>query len=165
MKPLLHLINAGEADGARLGGRERELASSLPATAALAASGRIEAEIQDIADPADKAVFRAEYGLGEPTRERFFAAAVRLLGLILFYTIGKDEVRAWPLPRGSSALTAAGAIHSDIEHGFIRAEVVAGEDLFRLGSWQQAKDKGAFRLEGKEYIVRDGDVVFFRFAT
>lgn len=164
LKPLLHLVNAGEEQGARLGEVETGLLSPLPATAVLAAAGRIEAELLEMADPSDRSAFRSEYGLGEPVAGRFYAAATALLDLILFYTIGKDEVRAWPLRRGSHAAAAAGAIHSDIERGFIRAEVVAAEDLFRHGSFAAAKDKGAFRLEGKDYVVRDGDVVYFRFA-
>ncbi len=163
-KPILHLLNADESDIPRLAEAEKTLAAAVPGAAVLAACGRIEREIQEIGDPAEKAVFLAEYGLTETTPARFYRAAVGLMNLVFFYTIGKDEVRAWPLRRHSPALRAAGAIHTDIEKGFIRAEVVAGEDLFRHGSWQAAKDKGALRLEGRDYIVQDGDVVFFRFA-
>jgi GTP-binding protein YchF len=163
-KPILHLLNADESDIPRLADVEKALAAAVPGAAVLAACGRIEGEIQEIDDPAEKAVFLAEYGLTEPTSFRFFRSAVGLMNLVFFYTVGKDEVRAWPLRRHSSALRAAGAIHTDIEKGFIRAEVVTSDDLFRHGSWQAAKDKGALRLEGRDYIVQDGDVIYFRFA-
>jgi len=163
-KPILHLLNFDESDIPRLAEIEKELGAAIPGTTVLAACGRIEREIQEIGDPAEKAAFLAEYGLLEPTPARFFRAAVGLMDLVFFYTIGKDEVRAWPIRRHSSALRAAGAIHTDIEKGFIRAEVVTGDELFRQGSWQAAKDKGALRLEGRDYTVQDGDVIFFRFA-
>jgi len=163
-KPLLHIVNVGEADIPMISAIEKALARRSPQSKVLAACGRIEAEIQDIEDPGDKAVFLSEYGLTETTPTRFFAAAVGLMNIVFFYTIGKDEVRAWPLRRNSTALAAAGTIHSDIEKGFIRAEVVPCDELFRHGSWSQAKDKGSFRLEGKEYVVQDGDAVFFRFS-
>jgi hypothetical protein len=85
--------------------------------------------------------------------------------MISFFTIGKNELRAWAIPQQSEAGQAAGAIHSDIERGFIRAEVIPWERLVELGSWQAAKDRGAIRLEGKDYIVQDGDVIYFRFAS
>jgi ribosome-binding ATPase YchF (GTP1/OBG family) len=163
-KPILHLINLDEADIPRLPDFEKNPAAAAPFSAVLASCARIEREILEIDEPRDKAVFLDEYGLKETTPGRFFAAAVRLMTLVFFYTIGKDEVRAWPLRRNSTALRAAGAVHTDIEKGFIRAEVVAGDELFRCGSWQAAKDKGALRLEGRDYVVHDGDVIFFRFA-
>jgi ribosome-binding ATPase YchF (GTP1/OBG family) len=119
----------------------------------------------DIDSPEDKAAFLAEYGLRDLTPPRFFRVLLDLLDLISFYTIGKDEVRAWPIRRETPALRAAGAIHTDIEHGFVRAEVIGFEELAAEGSWQLAKDKGRIRLEGKDYPVRDGDVIFFRFTT
>ena len=163
-KPILHLLNADETDSPRLSNVERTLAEAAPGAAVLASCGRIEGEILEIDDTAEKAAFLAEYGLAEPTPARFFRAVVGLMNLVFFYTVGKDEVRAWPVRRHSPALRAAGAIHTDIEKGFIRAEVVTSDDLFRHGSWQAAKDKGALRLEGREYVVQDGDVIFFRFA-
>jgi len=163
-KPILHLLNADEADIPRLAEIEKTLGAAPPGSSVLAACGRIESEIQDIEDPGEKAVFLAEYGLGAPTPARFFQAVVGLMNLVFFYTVGKDEVRAWPLRRHSPALRAAGSIHTDIEKGFIRAEVVTSGDLFVHGSWQAAKDKGALRLEGRDYIVQDGDVIYFRFA-
>ena len=90
---------------------------------------------------------------------------MELLEVIFFFTIGKDEVRAWPVKKNSSALKAAGAIHTDIEKGFIRAEVISWQGLVKLGSLQAGKEKGAIRLEGKDYVVQDGDVIYFRFAA
>jgi len=106
----------------------------------------------------------AEYGLDEMSAPRFTGQAAAFLDRIAFFTVGKDEVRAWTVKRGAAALEAAGAIHSDIAKGFIRAEVVPAEELLRLGSLHDAKEAGAIRLEGKEYVVRDGDVIYFRFA-
>ena len=164
-KAILHLVNADEADAGRLGEVEEAAGPPGARAAVLASCGKIEAEIMEIEDPGEKAVFQAEYGLRELTPPRFFAAAMALLDEIFFYTIGKDEVRAWPIRRSSTALRAAGAIHTDIERGFIRAEVIGFDDLAVQGSWHQAKEKGHIRLEGKDYVVRDGDVIFFRFAT
>jgi len=106
----------------------------------------------------------SSYGIKEPSAARFFRHVPRFLDVLTFYTIGKEEVRAWTMRRGSTAVKAAGAIHSDIEKGFIRAEVVPCEEILRLGQLQKAKDAGAIRLEGKDYVVQDGDVIYFRFA-
>jgi len=163
-KPILHMINADEGDVGRLHELEREHAPAGRGAAVLAFCGRIEEEILEVESDEDKRVFLAEYGLSEPTAGRFFPAALVLMETIFFYTVGKDEVRAWPIRIHSSALKAAGAIHTDIEKGFIRAEVIPYDVLLPLGSLNAAKDKGAIRLEGKEYIVRDGDVIYFRFA-
>lgn len=164
-KPILHLINADDADAGRIQAVEDELAPGRKGASVLAFCGRIEREIQEIEDETEKRVFLAEYGLAETTPGRFFPAALDVMETIFFYTIGKDEVRAWPLKRHSPALRAAGAIHTDIEKGFIRAEVVPCDVLLGLGSLHEAKEKGAVRLEGKEYVVQDGDVVYFRFST
>jgi len=163
LKPLLHLVNLDEAD---LGHRD-DPGGLFPVESAgrhiLGFSGRIESEIAEC-EEAERAEFMAGYGLREPSASRFFARAVPFLGRITFFTVGKDEVRAWTVAQGSTAARAAGAIHSDIERGFVRAEVVPSDELLRLGSLQHAKDAGAIRLEGKDYVVRDGDVVYFRFA-
>jgi GTP-binding protein YchF len=164
-KPILHMVNIDENDLDRLPDLEKELSPPEKKAAVLAFCGKIEQEILEIEDPGEKSAFLAEYGLPEPTAFRFFPVFLNLMETIFFYTVGKDEVRAWPVKKNSSALKAAGAIHSDIERGFIRAEVVPWETLFTLGSLQAAKDKGAIRLEGKEYIVQDGDVIYFRFAA
>ncbi len=152
LKPLLHIVNVDEKD----------LAGPADASP-LTFCGSIECEILELAED-EKDAFRAEFGLTEPGAAKFFRALPRFLDVLFFYTVGKDEVRAWPLRRGASAVTAAGAIHSDIEKGFIRAEVIAWDELVRRGSLQKARDAGAIRLEGKDYVVRDGDVVYFRFA-
>ena len=164
-KPILHMINADETDAGRIKAVEDSLAPGRKGTLVLAFCGRIEREIMEIEDESEKQVFLAEYGLTEMTPGRFFPAALDLMETIFFYTIGKDEVRAWPLKRHSHALRAAGAIHTDIEKGFIRAEVVPCDVLLGLGSLHDAKEKGAIRLEGREYVVQDGDVIYFRFSV
>ena len=111
----------------------------------------------------DKLMFLSELGLERSGLDRLIAASYDLLGLISYLTAGKPEVRAWTIRRGTKAPQAAGVIHSDFERGFIRAEVVAYEDLIACGSLAAAKDKGLVRSEGKDYIMRDGDVVLFRF--
>ena len=102
-------------------------------------------------------------GLEEPARNRFIRAAFDLIDLISMLTVGPDECRAWPVARGTPARRAAGKIHSDIERGFIRAEVMASQDLASLGSEAKCREAGKLRLEGKEYVIEDGDVVHFRF--
>jgi ribosome-binding ATPase YchF (GTP1/OBG family) len=129
----------------------------------MAFCGRIETDIARL-EEGEKQAFMAEYGLDDMSASRFTGQAVAFLDRISFFTVGKDEVRAWTVKRGASATEAAGAIHSDIAKGFIRAEVVAAEVLLRFGSLHHAKEAGAIRLEGKDYVVRDGDVIYFRFA-
>jgi ribosome-binding ATPase YchF (GTP1/OBG family) len=111
----------------------------------------------------DAKAFREEYALREPGLDRVIRTSYGLLGLISFLTTGEDECRAWTIRRGTKAQAAAGTIHSDIERGFIRAEVVAYEDLVAAGSIAACRDKGTLRLEGKDYEVKDGDVINFRF--
>ena len=152
LKPLLHVVNVDEKD----------LSASADGSA-LTFCGSIECEILEL-EECEKDAFRAEFGLTESGAAKFFRALPRFLDILFFYTVGKDEVRAWPLRKGASAVTAAGAIHSDIEKGFIRAEVIAWDELVRRGSLQKARDAGAIRLEGKDYVVQDGDMVYFRFA-
>jgi len=164
-KPILHMVNLGESDIPRLAALEKTYATPRKSSAVMAFCGKIEREIMEVEDEEEKRVFEAEYGLTDPTPGRFFPASLRVIDLIFFYTVGKDEVRAWPLRRNSSAVKAAGSIHTDIERGFIRAEVIPAETLFGFGSLQAAKDQGAIRLEGKDYVVRDGDVIYFRFAA
>ena len=112
----------------------------------------------------DKAAFLSEYGLGELSAPKFLKASYDLLEAITFFTIGKDEVKAWTIKENTTALKAAGSIHSDIEKGFIRAEVISWEELLKHGSFQTAKEKAAVRLEGKDYLVQNGDVIYFRFS-
>lgn len=122
----------------------------------------LEAEIAGM-DPEEKGVFLADLGLSESGLDRLIKTCYSLLGLISYLTAGKPEVRAWTIPAGTKAPQAAGKIHSDFERGFIRAEVIAYEDLIACGSMVAAKEKGLVRSEGKEYILQDGDVVLFRF--
>jgi GTP-binding protein YchF len=128
----------------------------------VAVCAAIEAEIVRL-DAGDRAEFLASIGLEEPGLARVIRGAYRLLGLQTFFTAGPKEVRAWTVRVGATAPQAAGEIHTDFERGFIRAEVIAYEDFIACGGEQGAKDKGKWRLEGKEYVVREGDVIFFRF--
>ena len=169
-KPLLIVINLDESqlgDGAI----ERAAAAtglspflSRAATGAVAVCGKIELEIGQL-DAADASAFLADLGLTESGLNRVIRASYDLLGYISFLTAGEDECRAWSIPRGTPAQLAAGEIHSDIQRGFIRAEVVRYDHLMARGSMAACKDHGEVRLEGKEYIVQDGDIINFRFAT
>ncbi len=123
---------------------------------------QIEAEIAQL-DPEEKAMFLSDLGIRESGLDRLIKASYSLLGLISFLTAGPDECRAWTIRRGTKAPKAAGKIHSDIERGFIRAEVVAFDDLVKYGSMNAVKEAGALRSEGKDYVMQDGDIVFFRF--
>jgi hypothetical protein len=160
--PLLALLNVGE--DALAGGLPPQIAEQLgrEGIPGLALCAQIEMEIAAL-DAEDRAPFLADLGLAESARERFIQAAYRLLDLISFLTTGEDEVRAWPIRKGTPAVRAAGKIHSDIERGFIRAEVVAYDDFIQHGSEAKCREAGKLRLEGKEYVVRDGDIIHFRF--
>jgi hypothetical protein len=130
--------------------------------AACAVSAPIEAEMAEL--PAEDArAFREDLGLAEPGLDRVIRSTYELLGLVSFLTAGEDECRAWTIARGTKAPQAAGAIHSDIERGFIRAQVVAYEELVAAGSIAACRDRGTLRLEGRDYIVKDGDVIEFKF--
>src|SRR5438093_12779325 len=131
---------------------------------AMARSARLEAEIAEL-EPADRDAFLADLSLSESARARFIRASYALLDLVSFLTVGEDECRAWPIRRGTTAVKAAGKVHSDIERGFIRAEVIAYEDFVRLGSQDRCREAGKLRLEGKDYVVQDGDIIHFRFAV
>lgn len=122
----------------------------------------MEAEIADLADE-DKAVFLADMGLEEPGLNRLIRAGYQLLGLQTYFTAGVKEVRAWTIHAGDTAPQAAGVIHTDFEHGFIRAEVISFADFIACKGEQGAKEAGKMRLEGKDYVVHDGDVMHFRF--
>jgi ribosome-binding ATPase len=139
---------------------ERHAASEGAPVVAICAA--IEAEMADMSEE-DKRVFLADLGLEEPGLHRLIRAAYRLLGLQTYFTAGPKEVRAWTIHRGDTAPQAAGAIHTDFERGFIRAEVIAYDDYMACGGEQGAKEAGKMRLEGKDYVVNDGDVIFFRF--
>jgi ribosome-binding ATPase len=171
-KPLLVVINLDEADVVAIGSDVSRAAEatglgpvlSRAATRAAPLCARIELEIAEL-DPADAASFLSDLGLQESGLDRVIRATYDLLGYISFFTVGEDECRAWSIPRGTTAQLAAGEIHSDIARGFIRAEVVAYDPLVTRGSMAACRDHGEVRLEGKEYVVADGDIINFRFAT
>lgn len=164
-KPMLFVLNLGEEDAPRLREREEEFRrgplGSRPKTAITAICGKVEAELAELA-PAEAKEYLSSYGLTESGLERLITATYSLLGLMSFLTAGDTECRAWTVPIGSKAPQAAGAIHSDFEAKFIRAEVVNWKDLIAAGGYSGLRDKGQLRLEGKEYIVKDGDVLVIR---
>lgn len=167
-KPLLLVLNLDEDDlpqadqAVALAGLESFIAGA--ATRAVPICAKIELEIAQL-EPEDAAAFMADLGLRESGLDRVIRASYDLLGYISFFTVGEDECRAWSIPRGTPAQLAAGEIHSDIQRGFIRAEVVRYEHLLARGSIAACREHGELRLEGKEYIVLDGDVINFRHAT
>ena len=170
-KPLLLVINLDEADVADIGGSVEKAAAktgltvfSRAATLAVPVCAKIELEIAQL-DGADAAVFLSDLGLEQSGLNRVIRATYDLLGYMSFFTVGEDECRAWSIPRGTVAQMAAGEIHSDIQRGFIRAEVVAYDSLIARGSLAACRDHGEVRLEGKEYVVADGDIINFRHAT
>src|SRR5262245_29962322 len=167
-KPLLIVLNLDEANVADLD-RAAETAGltsflSRGSTAAVAVCAKIELEIAQL-DGGDATAFMADLGLKESGLDRVIRASYDLLGYISFFTVGEDECRAWSIPKSTPAQLAAGEIHSDIARGFIRAEVVAYDALIARGSMAACRDHGEIRLEGKEYVVQDGDIINFRFAT
>jgi GTP-binding protein YchF len=164
LRPLLIVLNVGEGEAAAAVPADVAARATDEGAEALVLSAKVEAELTAL-DPADRAAFLADLGLQASARDRFIQASYALLDLISFLTAGDDECRAWPIRRGTTALKAAGRIHSDIERGFIRAEVVSFEDFVALGSEAKCRAAGKLRLEGKEYVVQDGDIVHFRFAV
>ena len=163
-KPLIVGLNVGDEDLASPGPRYdalKEAAERFRAPVVTFAA-RVEAEILEL-DPADRAAFMSDLGIAETGVERLARAAYERLGLISYFTVGEDEVRAWTIRKGANAKEAAGAIHSDIARGFIRAEVASYDELIEAGGWNALKAKGRIRLEGRDYVVRDGDVMSFRF--
>jgi ribosome-binding ATPase len=166
-KPMLYVLNIGES--ATLA-KDLEAAvekykigevSSRPNTGALAVCAKVEAELAEMSDE-DAAEFLSSYGLTESGLVRLIRKSYELLGLISFFTIGEDECRAWTVERGSKAAQAAGAIHTDLEKHFIRAETIHWDQLLDAGSEAEARSRGTLRLEGKEYLVKDGDVLHIR---
>jgi ribosome-binding ATPase len=165
-KPLLLVLNVDEADlGPAKAGHDESLYDGPTSNVGqVIVCAAIELEIASL-DATDAAAFLADLGLTESGLDRVIRASYDLLGYISFFTVGEDECRAWSIPRGMAAQLAAGEIHSDIARGFIRAEVARYEDLIERGSIAACRDHGELRLEGKDYIVQDGDVINFRFAT
>jgi GTP-binding protein YchF len=164
-KPMLFVLNIGEEDAARLHQIEEEYRNGPLAgrsrTAVTAICGKIEAELAELS-PAEAREYLASYGLKESGLERLITATYALQGLMSFLTAGETEVRAWTIPMNSPAVKAAGAIHSDFEKKFIRAEVVNWQALIDHSGYPGVREKGLLRLEGKEYIVKDGDVLVIR---
>jgi len=166
-KPVIYAANVNETDLANEGKdnvyvRELEEIVQKEHAEMILISARIEEEIAQL-DDADRVEYLKELGVTESGLDRLIKKSYKLLGLISFLTAGKEEVRAWTIKKGTKAPQAAGKIHSDIERGFIRAEIVSYDDLMACGSYNAAKEKGLVRLEGKEYVMQDGDVTLFRF--
>jgi GTP-binding protein YchF len=167
-KPIMFLLNVGESDLPR----GEELVTQMkvpgitdqPRTSTAWLAGEIEMEIAQL-EGEDREAFLRDYNIERPAAERIIAMSYELLGYISFLTVGPDEVRAWTIPAGALAPQAAGTIHSDFERGFIRAEVVHFDELIRCGSFANAKKQGICRLEGKSYVVKDGDVINFLFSV
>lgn len=164
-KPLLILLNLGEdqlaGEGERLVAEARER-FGRNGVAIDALGGQIEMEISQL-EPDDAEIFMSDLGIAESSRDRVIRLSFDLLGLMPFFTVGPDECRAWTIHRGETAVEAAGEIHSDIQRGFIRAEVVSYDDLIAAGSMAETKKNGTFRREGKTYVVQDGDIINFLF--
>jgi GTP-binding protein YchF len=164
-KPMLYVLNLGEGEAQKLHDREREYREGAlagrRAAAVAAVCGKVEAELAELPRE-EQSEYLASYGLEESGLERLISATYSLLGLMSFLTAGEDECRAWTIPVNSPAVKAAGAIHSDFEKKFIRAEVVNWKSLVDLGGYAGVREKGLLRLEGKEYIVKDGDVLVIR---
>ena len=163
-KPLLTVANTGEDQLGEAKALEDKLSSrfSRAKHRVITLCGKLEMELAQL-DESTAETMRAEFGLTEPGLERTIKLSYELLGLISFFTTASDEVKAWSIKRGTNALKAAGKIHSDMERGFIRAEVVSFDDLMKCGSLAEARKHGLLRLEGKTYLVQDGDVITFLF--
>jgi len=165
LKPMLYVLNLGEKDAARTNAAD-EFASEAgliqrPRTAVTAVCGKIEEELSELGEE-EAGEFLGSYGLTESAISRLIRSSYQLLGLISFFTVGEDECRAWTIRDGMTALDAAGEIHSDIQHGFIRAEVISYQELLDASSFAEARNRGSLKLEGKEYVVHDGEIVHFR---
>jgi ribosome-binding ATPase len=155
LKPLLRVINAGDD-------ASDDSFADLVDEQTLVLRGKLEAEIAQMT-PDEASEFLTDFGISEPGLNRAIRFSFEMLGLESFFTVGEDEVRAWTIERGTPAPVAAGVIHSDLQKGFIRAETIAYDDLMALGSMAEARKHGKLRLEGKEYIVQDGDILNIRF--
>ena len=159
LKPIMVVVNVGEDD---LGGEFDLQGAAGEGVEVVKVCAKLESELAQL-DDADRSEFMADLGLSAPAVNNFVQSCYNTLGLISFLTVGKDEVRAWPIRRDTVALDAAGKVHSDIKRGFIRAETIAYSDLKALGSEKECKAAGKTRLEGKSYVVQDGDIINFRF--
>jgi GTP-binding protein YchF len=155
IKPMLAIVNEGDEHW------PTPVTSTYPTSAVVTMKGKIEAEIAEL-PPDEASAFMADFGIDEPGFRKALRTSYDILGQQSFFTVGEDEVRAWTVRRGATAVECAGAVHTDIMKGFIRAETVSYHDLVTLGSMAAARDKGRLRLEGKEYIAQDGDIMHFR---
>jgi GTP-binding protein YchF len=155
LKPVLILVNTGDD------GQAPPVSYDHPQSRIVHLSGKLESELAEL-PPEEAELFKAEFGISELSRGPMIRLSYSLLGLQSFFTVGEDEVRAWTIRLGGTALEAAGAIHSDLAKGFIRAEVIGYDELAALGGLTQAKNKGRLRLEGKDYPVQDGEIVHIR---
>jgi GTP-binding protein YchF len=164
-RPMIYALNVDDSEAGDLAGAPArhglESLGTKPGTAVVALCGKVEAELAELPETEAAELMQA-YGLTEPGRDRLIRTTYELLGWISFLTAGEPEVRAWTIRRGMTAVEAAGAIHSDIQRGFIKAEVVHWEDLIAAGSWAGAREAAKLRLEGRDYVVQDGDVILFR---
>ena len=163
-KPLLVIFNQAEDKAGKPLDDSFQAELKRRGLQGLALAGKAEMEIAQL-DEADRMAFLKEIGIKEPARDRFIRVTYALMSLISFFTTGEDEVRAWTITEGTVARKAAGKIHSDIERGFIRAEAVAYDEFIAHGSEAKCKEAGKLRLEGKDYVVKDGDIIHFRFAV
>jgi hypothetical protein len=158
-KPTLVVLNLGEADDPQT---PADWAAQQQRALVLGIRGALEKEIAEL-PPEERALFLESYGIAEPGLNVLVRECYRLLGLMSFFTVGEDEVRAWTVRQGATAVEAAGAIHSDLARGFIRAEVIGYDEMIACGSMAEARRRGKLRLEGKEYVVQDGDILNIRF--
>ena len=163
-KPVIYVCNVDDASAVSGNAYVEKVKAALPEDAkVLVIAGELEAEIAELEDEKDRKAFLEDAGLTEPGVDKLVRAAYDVLDLQSFFTIGKTENRAWTIRKGMTAPQAAGVIHSDLERGFIRAEVMSYDDFVRYGSEQAVKDAGKFRVEGKNYVVQDGDILHIRF--
>ncbi len=160
-KPLLIVVNVQEAEAAKPVPAALQQAAAALGAEAIALSAEVEAEIAEL-PPGEQPEYLASLGLQEPARARFLRSVYALLHQISFFTVGEDEVRAWTVRRGDRAARAAGKIHSDLEKNFVRAEVMHYDDFIAAGSEHRARETGKLRLEGKDYVVQDGDILHVR---
>ncbi|MBI4673737.1 MAG: redox-regulated ATPase YchF [Chloroflexi bacterium] len=158
LKPTLVVLNTGEQNADQ---QRASIRYDHKQTQIVALQGKIEMELAQMSDE-EAQMFLAEFGISEPSLPRVIHLSYQLLGLQSFFTVGEDEVRAWTIPVGATAVEAAGTIHTDLAKGFVRAEVVSYDNLIQSGGMHQAKTAGVLRLEGKEYVVQDGDIVHIR---
>ncbi len=163
---MLYVANVDEASAATGNAYSARVAERAAKEGAgcVVISAKIEAELAELS-PEERKTYLAELGLAEPGLNRLIHEGYKLLGLITYFTAGPKEARAWTVPQGTRAPQAAGVIHTDFEKGFIRAETIAYDDYVALAGEAGARDAGKLRLEGKDYVVKDGDVLHFRFAT